>query len=259
LYLEHLRASLPGAEFVNASGLVEHLRLIKSPAELDYARRACQIADKGVEAAFAAAAVGRTDNDVAAAAAAALFGAGSEYMCHSPIVSAGRRASIPHATHKRGEIHPGDTLFVEFGGSFHRYSGLIMRTGVAGPPSDTVRKIADACIDTVNRLVEVIGPDVPGVEVVAHADRGLDPIRDMVYWHGNFAYSTDLGFPPTWADCGWTIRLDSNNVIREGMVLHLPIVVRIVGEVGVGFSETVIVSDEGCEVVTQSPRELVVF
>lgn len=256
---EQVRKLLPDTKFVNASGLVEELRLIKSPTELDYIRRACQITDEGVEAAFAAATVGKTENDVAAAAASALFSAGSEYMCNSPIVSVGRRASIPHSTHKREKIRAGDTLFIEFGGTFQRYSGLIMRTAVAGAPSDIVRKIADACIDTVNRLIEVIGPDVPGTEVVAHAEPGLDSIREIAHWHGNFAYSTGLGFSPTWADCGWTIRPGSKEVIHEGMVLHLPIVVRIIGEVGVGFSETVIVTDKGCEVVTQSPRELVIF
>jgi Xaa-Pro aminopeptidase len=152
-----------------------------------------------------------------------------------------------------------DTVFIEFGGTFQRYSGLIMRTAVAGTPSYQVSKISDACIETVNRLVEVIGPDVTGKEVVEYAASGLDPIREMVHWHGNFAYSTGLGFSPTWADCNWTIRPGGKEVIREGMALHLPIVVRIIGEVGIGFSETLIVTDRGCEVLSKSPRGLVVF
>jgi Metallopeptidase family M24 len=110
---ESLLAALPHASFVDASGLPERVKVIKSPREVAYLRQAADFTDAGMRAALATTAEGRTDNDVAAAAYQAMISAGSEFLSIPAIVNAGRYSGISHSTHKRHRLEQGDVLFLE--------------------------------------------------------------------------------------------------------------------------------------------------
>ena len=103
------------------------VKVTKSPREIEYIRRAARITDAGVTAAIDAAREGATDNDVAAAANRAMFDAGTEYMCISPIVTSGARSGVLHSTHKRNTLEKEDSVCVELGGCYQRYTAPIMR------------------------------------------------------------------------------------------------------------------------------------
>src|SRR5437867_5215534 len=115
---ETLRAALPEAELVDASGLPERVKLVKSPREISYLRKAAAFTDAGIRAALGAAAEGRTDNDVAAAAYHAMMSAGSEFLSIPAIINAGAYTGISHSTHKRRPLRRGDVLFLELGGCY---------------------------------------------------------------------------------------------------------------------------------------------
>jgi Xaa-Pro dipeptidase len=65
------------------------------------------------------------------------------------------------------------------------------------------------------------------------------------------------GFPPHWGDYSCGIRLGSPMRLQAGMVFHQPVSLRIPGRVGVGFSDTVLITETGCERLTGTPRTLV--
>ena len=75
-------------------------------------------------------------------------------------------------------------------------------------------------------------------------------------FHGTYAYSIGLGVPPSWADCPVDIRENDPTVVRQGMVFHLPISLRDEGRYGVAFSETLVITEDGCEVLTNMERDL---
>ena len=72
-------------------GVLERVRLTKSPAELAYIRRAATLSQVGVDAGCAAIREGGRDRDVGAAISAAIYSAGSDLVCWGPIVAAGYR------------------------------------------------------------------------------------------------------------------------------------------------------------------------
>ncbi|MEE9199698.1 MAG: Xaa-Pro peptidase family protein [Dehalococcoidia bacterium] len=256
---QRLQLLLPQAKFKDATGLVFRVRVVKSPAEIEHLREAARITAAGLDAAIEAIAPGKTDNDVAAAAQQAIVKAGSEFLSIEPIVATGHRSGLIHTTHKRFPLKVGDTLILEFGGCYQRYTAPTMRAAVIGEPSDLVRRMADACLTTVSLIFENARPGRTGHEVALAAKKGLEPVASETYHHGAFGYSVGIGFPPTWTDGPMYLAEGVDKPLEPGMTFHLPITNRSPGRCGVGFSETLLVTETGCEALScHQPRELAV-
>ena len=105
-------------------------------------------------------------------------------------------------------------------------------------------------------LIEHIRPGALGREVAAKAGKALRHVPDDLVWHGYYGYSVGIGFPPTWSDCPVYIT-DSDEVeLKAGMVFHCNTSLRDVGRCGTACGETVLVTADGCEVLTSLPRTL---
>jgi len=255
---ESLRTALPRATFVDASGVPERVKLRKSAQEIAYLRQAARFTDAGIRAALEAAAEGRTDNDVAAAAYQAMIGAGSEFLSIPAIVNSGRYSGISHSTHRRHRLERGDALFLELGGCYQRYSAPSMRTATIGPPSDDAKRLADGCLAALSEMHAVMRPGTTFDEVSRAGARGVARAGSPAEWGGDCGYPVGAGFPPHWGEYSCQISAGDHTVLQAGMAFHQPIVLRLPGRLGVAFSETVLITDTGCEALTQTERQLVV-
>ena len=253
-----LVAALPKATFVDGSGIVEAVKSVKSPREIEHIRAAAKTTDAGMAAAIDAAREGATDNDVAAAASETIVAAGSEYMCLSPVVTSGRRSGILHSTHKRNRLQNGDVVLLEMGGCIHRYSAPTMRTVFIGEPPAEARRMAEACLTALDNVLSAIRAGVTADDVARAGWEGMNMAGDDFVFHGNFGYAIGAGFPPTWADDTAALMSGIDTVLRPGMVFHHPVALRRMGRYGTAFSETTVVTKNGCEVLTSSLREIVV-
>ena len=253
-----LTEGLPDADLVDASGLLDTVRLIKSEREIEHLQRAARFTDAGMSAAVEAASEGVTDNDVAAAAYHAMASAGSDYLSHCVVVTSGRRSGILHSTYKRNRIMAGDPILLEMGGCWQRYTSPLMRAVSIGEPSPEVRRAADACLNALDNVLSTIRPGVTAHEVAQAGWQALNEAGPGLVSHGNFGYGVGLGFPPTWADWTGRIELGVETVLRPSMVFHHPVALRKLGEFGVAVSETSVVTDEGPRVFGTVERQLFV-
>lgn len=255
-----LKEKLPGASFVDATHLILDVRVIKSPVELDMMREAGKLTWTGLRASLDAAAEGRTDNEVVAAGYEAMIAAGSELMSIDGMCMVGHRAGLgPHMPFKRTALRQGDTIYLEYTGTHNRYNAPSMRSAVIGPPSDGVRRLADAAIETLNLLIENIAPGRTGDDVARAASKGLAPVKDEMWFHGGYGYSIGLGMQPSWTEAAMYIAEGEERELRPGMCFHLPICIFVPRRYGTGFSESVTVTGTGCEVLTPGEaRELAV-
>lgn len=250
---------LPQVQASDGTGIVEHLRRIKSPREIEKMREAARITALGMAAGIEACREGATDNDVAAASAAAMLKAGSEYFSNDPIITSGYRAGIPHTTFERARLRAGDTVLLELSAAYGRYVGPLMRAVTLGEPTPKVRRMADLCIEGLNRAIAAIRPGVTA-GVVDDACRVLMEEAGMYEsFRKRTGYSVGFAFPPSWNE-GHIISLRKGDPtpLEPGMVFHIPPALRDYGVSCMGFSETVLVTPTGCEVLTSFPRELVV-
>src|SRR5262249_34562191 len=145
-----------------------------SPLEIDCFRTAAAYTHAGMRAALDAVHDGGTDNEVGAAAAQAMYAAGSEYVASGPTVTTGRRSGIAHTTFARTRIGAGDAVLVELGGLHRRYTTGLMRSAVVGPPSDLVRRMYDACSRALDAAIAAIRPGVTSGSVHDACQRVID-------------------------------------------------------------------------------------
>lgn len=255
-YLQ-LKEKLAAAKIVDGSGCIEKLRLIKSPQELEYIRRAARAAEKSMEAGMQAIKEGATEDDIAAAVHYELIRSGGEYMGLPPFICSGYRTALAHATWGGRRVERGDLIFFEISGCIKRYSAALMRTAYLGDPPDEVVKISDAVIAGLNKAIETIRPGITSGE----ADKACrDTIARAGYgehYRHRLGYSIGVNFPPDWGE-GHIVSLRTNDptILEPGMVFHMPPAVLGYKDLGIGFSETILVTEGGCEPITNFERKL---
>lgn len=182
-----VQAALPGRAWVDATLLVPGERLIKTDAELSAMRAAGAYTAAGLDAAVAAVAPGRTDNDLAAAIYQATIAAGSEVMPIDPMVVHGRRAGhMPFLTHRRIPLQDGDAVYLESSGAHLRYTAPLMRTANLGTPSDATRRLAEMALGVVDALLAELRPGRTGDDVAQAAKQAIGELPQDTFFAGTF-------------------------------------------------------------------------
>ncbi len=232
--------------------IVESIRDLKSEAELECMRRAGKQGIQAAKAGVNAIQAGVTDNEVAAVIAAALLRAGSEPLPHSPTVTSGWRAGIPHTSFERQHIREGDTVLLEFTGVYAGYVAPVMRCISVGHPSPKVKEMSDVLMEGLHAAVATMKPGVTCGEV----DKACRNVIEKAGLYENFrkrtGYSVGLDWPGH-----ISLGKDDPMVLKKGMTFHLPLALRDYGKSVVSFSVTVVVTDDGTDVLTEFPKGIV--
>src|SRR4029079_6743300 len=134
-----------------------------------------------------------------------------------------------------------------------------MRSGTIGPPSDEVRRIAEADIGALAAAIPKMKPGAISQEVDRAAREVIEKAGFGEYFRHRLAYSIGIKYPPDSGE-GHIISLKPHDesVLQAGMVFHLVPLCLVYGKYGVGFSETVLVTEKGGQFLTSAPRELFV-
>jgi Xaa-Pro dipeptidase len=253
--LEALARLLSGVTFVDGSGVVEQGRVIKSPAEIAYIRKAARAAEAAMRAGLDTTAAGRTEDEVAAEIYRAAILAGCEYTSLPQFIASGYRSSITHATWAGRRIQPGDVVYYEVVGTVQRYSASLYRGATIGPPNDKIKRMSDATIAGLERVLETMKPGVPCGDVAeAWADAIVKGGFDRP--HKRAGYSIGISFPPDWGEGHiLSLKYGEKRMLEPGMVFHVPSSIRDEGVALVGNSETILVTDRGSEALTHFPRQ----
>lgn len=241
-------------------GIVEEGRLRKSAAELEIMRRAARATEAGMQAGFEAVAAGVTENDIAAAICAAMFHAGGEYPAVLPYVTSGPRSMIGHATWEGRTVQPGEHVFLEVGGCVQRYHTAMMRTVLTDRPSRSMRAAEYVMLHALDEVEKFIKPGVTASDVdnlVRQIISNNDVGASLVTRAG---YSIGIAFAPSW-DEGYIMSLKqgSQEILEPGMTFHIiPWMWGVDGDKTCGISDTILVTEDGCESFFSLDRNFVV-
>jgi len=242
-------------DLVDWGGLIERARQIKSETQLGYMRKAAQAAVAGLNAAVKAIAPGRTENDLAAAMLHAATAAGSEYT-RVPLVVAGKATGVCFTTWQRRPILHGDVVLLEAAANINRYHAMIARTCIAGKASAEHKLWAGLVLESLDRAIEAIRPGVTVGMVDAACRAVFDKAGVGQYFDHRTGYSMGIGFPPNWAEGRFlALRPGDMTVLEVGMTFHV-VPSLFMPDFGFCFSESVAVTEEGAEILTDYPRRL---
>lgn len=248
-------------DLLDGSQIVNQVRLVKSRREVAYIRAACRAMEAGARAGIAEMKPGRTENDVAAALLSASVRAGSEYTGHAPLVATGPRSARSFATWSGRPIAVGDILAYEPAASVKRYHGLMVRTvSIGEPKDDRVRRLCDASVEGLDEGLSFLKPGITARELDEVTKRAPGRAGFGAFSVSRSGYGLGIGFPPDWGE-GRTLSLGggAETVIEANMTLHYMNPIWYEGFTKVSVSETVLVTETGCEVLTDFPRKLIVL
>jgi Xaa-Pro dipeptidase len=254
---DRLRTMLPDRAWIDASGLVVDVRAVKSPAELECVRRAARISDRALQAGVAAASADATEREVAAAVYSQRVRAGSEHPGFAPLIRSTDILLHEHVTWRDRTLRPGSALLMELSASVYRYHAPLTRMVSiehVGPGTEAAAEIAIEALEAVRTALvpgAVSGPVYDRWQAVV--DEGLGHRR---YRRHHCGYMVGIGFPPSWVGGGAVLGLRHGGdlEIRTGMVFH--VLSWLLGEPPGDYcvSDTVVVTEEGGQFLTRSPR-----
>ena len=258
---ERVQAALPSAEWVESSGLVEDLRLVKSLLEIDCTRQAAAISDAAVTAAIELAGSGVNETDLAVAAYSAMIRAGGEFPGFVPFIRTNEAISQAHTTWRDRVMGDGDTLFVELAGCARRYHAPMTRQIYIGRAPARADRAEPVALEAFQAAVAALKPGAVSGDVYAAWQAVVDRALGHPGPHRpHCGYTLGIGFPPSWVGGSIVVGMRPNGTvaIHEGMVVHL---ITWLNESDVGdyaMSDTVVVTATGCEILTRTPRGLTV-
>jgi len=256
---EALRVRAPHAEFTDAEELVNWVRAVKSPAEIDMMRSAARIAENVMRAGIDAIEPGvRQCDAVAAIYDAQVRGtqeAGGDYPAIVPMLPTGEGTSTPHLTWTDEPFVSGEATILELAACRRRYHCPIARTVFLGEPP---RKLVETAAVTVEGLDVALGAVRPG----ATCEQVEAAWREHIARHGlekssRIGYSVGIGYPPDWGEHTMSLRPGDATVLEPGMAFHM-ILGMWMDDWGFEASETFVVTESGAECLCSFPRELTV-
>ena len=254
-----LMADLPEASWVDVTGLVDALRLVKSPAEQRCMRAAARVSDAALLAAIEIIRVGASERAVAAECHRAMIAAGGTFPGFGPFIRPTARLGEEHTTWDDGAFGAGDAVFLELSGCVGRYHAPVGRLVHLGPPPAEDLEMAAVVGQAFDAVLAALRPGAIARDVYAAWQSVVDAAGLPHYRRHHCGYAVGIGCPPSWTG-GNTVtglRPDSDLEIRQGMTFH---VLSWLMETGRGdgfFSNTVLVGANSAEVLTRTAGDLV--
>jgi Xaa-Pro aminopeptidase len=235
--------------------VVEQFRQIKDASEIamlrDSATRLSEVAD----AAFRAIRPGVTEREVAGAIERAMRSAGYERQAFDTIVASGLNAALPHYRAGTRILQPGDLVVLDFGGVLDGYCSDLTRTVSVGASTPDARRLHAAVRDAQRTAIEAVRPGVPATAVDAAARNVLESCGlGEAFGHGTgHGLGLDVHEEPR---IGPPRSHSASVQLEPGMVFTIEPGAYVAGLGGVRIEDDVLVTAEGCEVLTSVPREL---
>ncbi|TIV88700.1 MAG: aminopeptidase P family protein [Mesorhizobium sp.] len=256
---ETLARAAPTNEYVDATHVLWNARMIKSAEEVEVMRRSAALVDVAMQAGYEATCPGATGDEINGEVNRALLAAGGEYMGLPPFVLAGERSCLPHQTGGKNALGRDDLMYFEISASHRRYTAALMRTIFLGKPKDEWLRAAQACIDATSAALAFIRPGVSSHDADTVARAVTTKAGFAPYHRNRLGYSIGVSYPPDWGE-GEIISLQQNEtrLLQPGMTFHMPPLCLKYREYGIGFSESILVTESGCERFSKLPREIVI-
>jgi len=214
-----LEEALKGfASLEDASDLVPALRVLKSPAELAYVRKAAALADDALDAALRMIGPGADESEILSAMQGAVFAGGGDYPGNPFIIGSGEDALLCRIKSGRRRLAAKDQITLELAGAYRLYHVALMRTVVVGEPSERHIALHAACAEALRACEATLRPgrtfgDVFDAHAEVMEEHGMTKHRLNAC-----GYSLGARYAPSWMDWPMFYR-DNAAIIAPGMVL----------------------------------------
>lgn len=254
--LQGWQAADTGRDFVATTGVVETLRAVKDEYELRAIRRACAKLSEVARHLSNWVGRGRTERQIAGDIDAALMRSGFERPAFPTIVASGPNSAHPHARPGDRELRTGDLVVLDFGGVLDGYCGDLTRMAAVGQVQANAQALVNAVRAAQEAALAVVRAGMPGSDV----DDAARGVLTRLGLGESFLHATGHGLGLEVHEAPRIGRAEADRAVRleAGMVCTIEPGCYVEGLGGARMEDDVLVTAEGCEVLTDAPRELLI-
>lgn len=241
------------AELKPEPDLIDSLRMAKSVHEVNTIREACRLADKTFEHIQRLFQVGVTEYDIALEIEFFIRRNGAK-LAFDVIAVSGERSARPHGEPSEKKLEQGDFVTVDFGANVDGWNSDLTRTVVIGNADSKHERIYNAVLESQLEALAMMKPGVPCKDVDAKAREVLAGYDLAQY----FGHGLGHGLGRSVHDFG-SLSSASKSILEEGQVWTVEPGAYVPGVGGVRIEDDVVITADGIEVLTHSPKHLMVF
>lgn len=251
---------LPGAQFIDATALVNWQRIVKSEEELEFIRKAAKISEKVVATALEKSRPGLRKNElVAEIMHAGITGVGDDwgdYPAIVPLTPSGLDATAAHLTWNGDPMREGEATFFELSGCYRRYHAPLCRTVFLGKPTDEMKRAEAAQLEGIEAGLDAARA---GNRTADIANAFIEVLYKFgIQREGRCGYPIGLSYPPDWGERTASIRTEDETVLEPGMTFHFMPALWL-ETWGLETTETILIRPEGpAETLCNFERKLFV-
>lgn len=241
-------------ELLPAQAIFGELRASKSEEEIVYMREAQAISEKALEEVLHIIKPGMTERQVAAELVYHMLLNGSEGNSFDPIVVTGKKTSMPHGVPGDEIIREGDFVTMDFGCLKNGYCSDMTRTVAIGHATDEMKNIYNVVLEAQLAGIAAARAGIPGCEIDAAARGVITKAGFGQYFGHGFGHSLGLDIHELpGANLSGKAIMPLNCVVSAEPGIYIP------GKFGVRIEDVMILHENGSEVITKAPKQLIIL
>lgn len=246
-----------GREPLPFAAAVRELLAVKHPHEIEAVRRAGKVVAIGVRASLDACRPGASELEIEGAGANAILAAASELGPDTTVElltmtpSGAFRSTLPHVFSSTRRLEPGDVLIHTRQLALNGYRAELERTAIVGEPTDEQAHAFQTMLDAQQAGIDALAAGVPAGEV----DRAARSVIERAGYGEHAIHRTGHGIGVGVHEHPH-LRYDNDEPLRPGMLVTIEPGFYVPGLGGFRHSDTVLVTDDGAELLTHFPRSL---
>ena len=227
-------------------------RQIKTPEEIELLRQAEHIGDLAFDDILGILKPGMTELEVAAELEYSMKKHGAEGFSFDTIAASGKNSSMPHAIPSDKKLENGDFLTMDFGCLYNGYCSDMTRTVCIGKASDEQKQIYNIVLSAQLAVLENLKPGMMCKDVDRIARDYIKTAGYGEYFGHGLGHGVGLYIHESPA-----FNIRDTSIVRPGMVetdepgIYLP------GKFGVRIEDMILITEDGCEPLAHSPKELI--
>jgi Xaa-Pro dipeptidase len=252
-----LREILGNSLIMEPTNLIQNLKLVRSPAELEYIRKAASIADAGMQTCVESISEGKMELEVVAEIYRTIMTMGSDAPASPTNFCAGENSCYSHWAPSERKLKVGDFIHNQIGPSYRQYSATMGRQLCLGQPTTRMKEVYQIARDAADAAIAEIKAGVPGLQPHNAAKKVITDAKMDQYRVHMTGYAIGSAFPPSFVDAV-LLDGDSNYTLEAGMVVTIEPPVLIHEErLGARLIDNVLVTENGGEVLSRFTRDLI--
>ena len=248
----HYEKSL-NAKLVPMHEKIAGFRAIKEDWELDLMRKAQDITDKAFAEVLTKIKAGMTEKELQAELIYCIYKNGGENLSFDPIVVSGPNTSLPHGVAGDRVLQEGDFITMDFGALYGGYCADMTRTVALGYATEEMKKIYNTVLEAQLAGIAATRAGVPGKDIDAAARKVIEDAGYGEYFGHGYGHSLGLEVHENPSPNSRGI-----DPMPAGVVTSAEPGIYLPGKFGVRIEDVVIFTEDGCENITHSPKNLII-